>query len=809
MTTSITHDDKITIAVGASRKELHWRNKEMLWSKLVEKLSTTHRTHETYAEYLAFKKDLQDKTKDVGGFVGGYLTGGRRKPGNVANRQLVTLDIDFGHPDIWEDFTLMYGNAAVLYSTHKHKPDEPRLRLIVPLDRPVFADEYIAIARRIAGAVGIECFDDTTFQPSRLMYWPSTSKDGEYLFKLQDGEWLNADAVLAGYHDWRDASEWPVSSRVDKAIQSHIKKQGDPLEKPGIVGAFCRTYGIAEVIAKYLQDVYEACDTEDRYSYTEGSTSGGLVVYEDKYAFSHHGTDPVSGKLCNAFDLVRLHKFGLRDEDAREGTPGNKLPSYTAMMDFCTKDPQVRKQIGSERLQEAASDFADVQVEELEVIDDEWLALLDVDRKGNYLSTINNIILILNNDPRLKNAVALDEFENREIARRHLPWRKVTPLTKYLTDADDAGLWHYLEKSYGINNVSKMQAAMSQVLRDNGFHPVRNYLDGLDWDGEPRLDSLLVDYLGAPDTDYVRAVTRKTLCAAVARIYRPGIKFDYVLVLVGKQGQGKSQIIDRLGRQWFSDSFGTIQGKEAFEQIQGVWLVEMGELAGLKKSDVETIKHFVSKREDRYRVAYGRRVENFPRQCIFFGTTNNRDFLRDPTGNRRFWPVDTQEAAPAKNVFTDMVDEEIDQVWAEAVYYYQKGEALYLSKELEEEAFAMQQEHSEQDERTGMIQKYLDTLLPDSWEAMDIYQRRAYLQGDEIQETGTRRRNKVCVAEIWCEVLNGHQKDMSRFNTKDIHNILKGLQEWEVSPKGKAKFGFYGVQIAYNRVASKVKAVGI
>lgn len=799
----ITHDATIDIATGRSRKETSWKNKEMLWSELVEKLSTTHRTAETYNEYLTAKKTRQDEIKDIGGFVGGYLNGGRRKSGSVVHRQLITLDIDFAQAGFWDDFTFLYGNAAVLYSTHKHTTESPRLRLILPLDRLVTSDEYIPIARRIAGNLGINNFDHTTFEPSRLMYWPSTAKDGVFEFQYQDGPFMCADEVLNTYHNWNDTSEWPVSDKQYNIIQQAIKKQGDPLEKPGIIGAFCRTYNIHEAIELFLDDVYDACDIEGRYTYKEGSTAAGLVTYDDKYAYSHHGTDPTSGKLCNAFDLVRLHKFGLKDEDVREGTPGNKLPSYTAMMEFSTKDPKVRKLIGTERLQDAHTDFEGEEFTEVEIIDTEWLAELDVDTKGNYYSTINNVVLILENDPKLKQCLAFNAFEQREIAKRDLPWRKVTYHTRYLTDNDDAGIRHYLENTYGITGVQKINDAVALVLHKNSFHPVKEYLSKLHWDGEQRIDTLLIDYLGAEDNEYIRAVTRKTLVAAVARIFKPGIKFDYALILVGKQGIGKSSIVNKLGGDWYSDSFGNLQNKEALESIQGVWLMEIGELAGLRKADVETIKHFISKREDRYRVAYGRRTENFPRQVVFFGTTNNRDFLRDPTGNRRFWPVDTMEQQPAKSVFVDLAESEIAQVWAEAVELFKQGEPLYLSKEVEEMAYKVQAEHSEQDERAGLIQKYLDTLLPDDWDVKSVYDRRAWLAGDELQAEGKQQRDRVCAAEIWCEVLGGQQKDMNRFNTKEIHDIMRKIEGWEPY-KTKMRIPSYGIQRAYIRIKNSV-----
>lgn len=800
-------DGLIDIATGRSRKETNWKNKEILWSQLVSKLSTTHRTAETYGEYISSKKTRQDEIKDIGGFVGGFLTGGRRKATSVIHRQLLTLDIDYGEPGVWEDFQLCYDNAAAVYSTHKHSPEAPRYRLILPLDRPVFPDEYTAIARRIAGVIGIELFDHTTFEPSRLMYWPSTPKDAEFIFDYQDGPWLIADDILASYRDWKDSSEWPVSQRNYNIIQRDIKKQGDPLEKPGVVGAFCRTYSISETIENFLSDVYEPCDMENRYTFKEGSTAAGLVVYDDKYAFSHHGTDPTSGKLCNAFDLVRLHHFSLKDEEVKEGTPGNKLPSYEAMVAFATKDANVRIQLTTEKISNAKTDFAQAFKEEDNdaPVSDDWKAQLGVDRKGNFYNTIDNAVLFLENDPWLRNNIAYDKFEQRAIARRNLPWRKITPATKYLTDRDDDNLVHYLETTYQFSP-SKISLALSVIYERHSFHPVVDYLKSLVWDGQERLEEVLIDYLGAEDSEYVRAVTRKTLVAAVSRVFQPGIKFDYLLTLVGKQGVYKSSLFDKLGREWFSDSFSTVQGKEAYEQIQGVWIVEMGELAGLKKADVESIKHYISKRVDRYRVAYGKRVENFPRQCIFIGSTNKLDFLRDPTGNRRFWPIDLTRGVPVKHVFEDLSADEVNQIWAEAVKCYKGYEPLYLPAELEQVAIGIQKEHSEYDERAGLIQRYLDTKLPLNWEELGVYERRAYLSDEaDLKAPGVTVRQRVCAAEIWCEVLGGLQKDMSSHNTKELHNIMRNMEGWEEF-KSRTVFGKYGNQKGYYRLKNHTTA---
>ncbi|RYD55651.1 MAG: hypothetical protein EOP56_15140 [Sphingobacteriales bacterium] len=784
----LKHDGLFDIAIGKNRHEKNWQNKQMLLSDLFIRLQQTHKTPETIREYLAAPKSRQDEIKDIGGFVGGYLQNGKRKKDHVAHRQLVTLDLDFAEPDIWGMFELIYGYAAAMYSTHKHTEAKPRLRLVMPLDREVYADEYVAIARRIAGDLGIEQFDNTGFQPERLMYWPSTPKDVDYYFKHQDGPWLSADQVLSTYHDWRDSSEWPVSEQFSAVIQNAIKKQGDPLEKTGVIGAFCRAYTIQEAIEKFLFDVYAPCDMEGRYTYIEGSTAGGLVIYEDKFAFSHHGTDPTSNKLCNAFDLVRIHKFGNKDDNTSASTPANKRPSFIAMQDFATSDKDVKRVMFSEREAQLKDDFADefpADDEEAEEDNSEWKSeKLEVNRQGIPYATIDNLVNILENDTRLKGRFKKDIFSGRELIIGRLPWRNDSVDT-YIKDSDIANLKYRLKLWHSIVVTSALiEDALQVVYQRNSFHAVRDYLNSLVWDQQERIDTLLIDYLGAKDTEYTRHVTRKAIVAAVARVFRPGCKFDNMLVLVGEQGIGKSTILNRLGRQWFSDSFNfhmLKNGKEAPEQIQGAWLVEIGELAGLRKTEVESAKSFLSKQEDRFRMSYGRRLEYFPRQCVFFGTTNNREFLQDVTGNRRFWPVDTKVQPPIKSVFTDLTEDEIGQVWAEALYLYKHNEPLHLSPEIEELAAAEQQEHAEWDDRTGEIQQYLDTLLPDpeTWRNIKVEDRQGWYRGGTstfltVQEHGTHQRNVVSVSEIWREMLQDRQP-MSKANTKHVHTILQQL----------------------------------
>lgn len=800
----MTYDGELDIAIGLSARSKVWSNKKLKWSELVSRLGEENKTTETFKEFVSASKEDQLKIKDVGGYVGGYLRGGKRSPANVVHRQLMTLDLDFAHKDLWDDFTLQFDNAAVLHGTHKHSDASPRYRLIMPLSREVTADEYVAISRKIAGIIGIDLFDNSTFETNRLMFWPSTPKDMDYYFKVQDGPWIDADEILNSYADWKDSSLWPTASSRFEAVDRAVKKQEDPTIKRGLIGAFCRTYSIPEAIETFLPDTYVPSALEGRYTYTKGSASAGLIVYEDKFAYSHHGTDPCGGKLCNAFDLVRIHKFGHLDDKVKD--PSSKLPSVSAMEEFVRNDPDTKTTIANDHINSAKYEFADPEhdrtqeeVVEKEVDPEaesvEWMKELEVDTRGAYLSSDANLNLIFANDPRLKRLFRQNDFDGKRYVFGNLPWRRVVK-PELVKNVDYSGVRNYLGCVYGITSSLKIDDAMALEFERNHFHPILDYLNDLKWDGIQRVDKLLIDYMGADDNIYSREAIRKMLVGAVARVMNPGVKFDLVLMLVGPQGSGKSTFIKKLGKSWFSDTFLTVQGKEALEQIQGAWLIEIAELSGLRKAEVESVKHFISKSEDSFRPAYARTSEIYPRQCVFFGTTNDSEFLRDPTGNRRFMPVDVVPNNAKKDVFMEL-DDEIDQIWAEAVVLYKSKEKLYLSHEAEKIAKNEQSSHSESDERKGIIEAYLERQLPDNWDSMDLYQRRDFLV-DELNPKGTTLRDCVCVAEIWCECLGRNREDMDRYKTREINDLLKSMPEWE-SCKASKRFPIYGKQKYYVR----------
>lgn len=787
------------IAVGNSRMDKKWKNKDMSWDDFEQKCSQTIRTTETVAEYRKMSKPGQDNAKDVGGFVGGALKQGKRKNGFVDGRSMLTLDLDHAVSEVWDAVTMLFDFKCLMYSTHKHTPEAPRVRLIIPLSREVSAEEYAPVSRMVAKDIGMEMVDDTCHEAARLMYWPSTSSDGVFWFESQDGPMLNPDDILARYKDWHDTSEWPMSSRQSEIVKRTIAKQADPLEKEGMVGAFCRAYSIQEAIDTFIPDIYKSSAMAGRYDYIPADSSAGVVIYDDKFAYSHHATDPACGQLMNAFDVVRIHKYGALDDKAKLDTVPSKMPSFKAMVDFAIKDEKVKLQLAKERELQAADDFDDVN-------DVNWQTKLELDKNGGISESLTNFVTILRYDQRL-HEIAYNEHSCGISIRdaELLPWDQLKP---GWSDADLAALTAYLDRVYHIFSPSKLKNALLTITAERSFHPIKEYLEGLPaWDGKKRLETLLIDYLGAEDNSYVRAVTRKTLVAAVARIYEPGIKFDTVLVLSGPQGIGKSMFFAKLGGIWFSDSLtiSDMRDKTGAEKLQGFWIMEIGEMNGIKKVEVETVKSFASRQDDKFRVAYGTVVESHPRQCVICGTSNSQHFLRDVTGNRRFWPV--QVTGECSLHPWNMDKPLLEQIWAEVLTLYNAGEELILKGNDAEMAAEKQQEALENDDREGLVREYLDKLLPADWAKLSLSEKRMYLAGDEFttqNRAGVALRDKVCNLEIWSECFGREPANIRKQDSYELNAIMAKLDGWkryDGNKSGKLSFKDYGSQIAYVRTA--------
>ena len=781
------------IAYGNSRMDKKWKNTDISWEDFCSRVKTTQRTTETVEEYRKMRKGGQDSIKDVGGFVGGHLKDGRRKKGNVLSRSMLTLDMDYGTSTIWEEISTFFPYQCCIYSTHKHTPEHPRLRLIIPLLRDVGEEEYAAVSRMVAKEIGIDLFDDTTYEPERLMYWPSTSRNGIFVYEEKDGSLLDPDVFLNKYDDWRDTSTWPVSSRQSEVIDRSLKEQADPLSKEGVIGTFCRTYSVSSAIDTFLKDIYEPSAMTGRYDYIPADSSAGVILYDDKFAYSHHATDPASGRLLNAFDLVRIHKFGHLDDRATESTPPSKLPSFVNMCEFAIQDDEVKAQFTKERMEQATIDFTE----------DNWQTALELDKQGKIKDTLDNIVLIIRNDSELE-SIAFNKHRDGIDARDGLPWEQ---MKGGWNDSDNAALKVYLSNKYGIYSPTKTKDAILAVAAERSYHPIKEYLDHLpEWDGTDRVETLLIDYFNATDNSYTRAVTRKMMVAAVARIVHPGTKFDSVLILNGPQGIGKSTFFAKLAGDWFSDSLTLtdMKDKAGPEKLQGYWILELGELAGMRKTDVEVVKSFISRSDDKYRASYGVNVESHPRQCIIVGSTNAESgFLRDITGNRRFWPV--RISGDGKRKAWQMSVYDVEQIWAETLVLYAKGEKLYLEGSDVELATNEQADAMESDEREGLVRAYLDTLLPDDWNALSLYERRNYLNGSEFggeSRVGTVERTLVCNMEIWCECFGRDASAMKPADSYAIAGIMKKINGWnkyQGNKNGTSNFPIYGRQRCYEK----------
>ena len=778
---------ELAIAYGNNRQAKKWVNKTTSFDELKERLKVTIRTTESAEEYAKFSKAQKDNAKDHGGFVAGALKGGRRKIDTVELRSMVALDGDRIDKTFLENYETSAPYTSVLYTTHSSTDENPRVRLIFPLTRDVTPEEFVAVSRYLAQMLGIDYFDECSYQPNQLMYWPSTPSNGSFVYKEVDKNWLNPDEILNAHPEWTDPTRLPTSSRESKANTVANQKVQDPLEKDGIVGLFNRVYfPISKAIEAFLSDVYEPTENENRYHLIESSSIAGVEIKEEgKFVYSHHAKDPAYLKLCNAFDIVRIHKFG--DDDDKK--------SFRDMCEFAMQVDEVKVLAANERLALAEEDFS--------ADGDDWKTRLKYQPKASLLeNSVYNLNLILNNDPDFRN-FAYNELANRIQVTGSLPWERPEG-NKFWRDADTAQLKSIIDIRYLPFSSRNHDVAFTKIADDRRFHPIRNYLDSLPvWDGTKRVEDVFIKYLKADDTEYIRTVTRKTFAAAVARIYVPGIKFDCVPVLDGDQGIGKSTIVkDLVTADYYSEtlSLTDMDDKSGAEKLQGFWVVEIGELAGMRKADIEKVKAFLSTSDDKYRPSYGKVVESHPRQCIVIATVNGeRGYLRDITGNRRFWIIKVHQKKQKKTwSFTEKYRQ---QFWAEAKEIWKSGEKLYLEGDILEEAEKAQKGAMETDERVGMVEEYLNTPLPTDWDEMDLFARRNYLNGSEFggaQHIGTIARTSVSNAEIWCECLNHSLPDLKTTDSYQIAALMAQINGWERTTNIK-RLPIYGRQRLYQK----------
>lgn len=782
----------------------------MTWDELLTNLNDYQVSDETLAEYLAWPKDRQLKKKDVGWFAGAAFEG-RRSNATARSFDLISLDIEGGGEETWAALAAIDpmlsgdGFEHFIGSTRKHSAQAPRLRVVIPLSREATPDEAEALRRAIASRIGMGLVDPTCLRTAQVSFWPSRCADGAQVTERVEGPWLDVDAALRRYYPsgWEDASAWPRhGSESEEQHARAMKHAGDPSTKPGLVGHFCALWDVPRAAAEFLPGVYEIADDGERATFTGGTSANGAVIYDGgAFIYSHHATDPCGGKLCNAWDMVRLHRFGHLDAKAKGDTPVNRLPSQGAMQELAGSLEQVRARValggGSGAPMSAAQEFADeARVEAVTRL----AGRLEVTKSGDVRASHDNVVQILREHPALAGAIGINRNSGLTVWRRFAPWHDRFRRQQRIheseglcySDHDDILLRAFIRTEFpGLELVplQVIREAVMLVANEGTFHPIREYLEHLPaWDGVQRVGTMLRDYAGAEDTPYVRGVSRVMMVASVARIMDPGCKYESMPVLIGAQGVGKSRLAAALAgnRAWFVDSLPPVDSKDAVELIRGAWWVEVAELANMNRAEVEHVKAFLSRQVDKARLAYERSAQEFPRQCVMLGTTNDEAPLRDQTGNRRFWPVVVGQMDPEAVALVR------DQLYAEALALWRSGSRLYLEGEEAQGASEAQAAAMPQDAVGEVIDAWLDGHAKS---------RRAPSEGGwDDDETGARRRDVVCIRQIAVEAL-GHSEtgtDWPSWLQLAIRRHMQARGDFEGS-RVAARVPGYGVAKAYRR----------
>lgn len=753
----------------------------------VRRISAPIVTEETFAEFMAMEKSAQMKLKDHGGFVAAVSTDGSRKKEAILARTMLTLDLDDADVTTLETIKTNAFCKLWVHSTRKHTSEKPRLRLIVPLKEPVEAERYEVLARFFAQELNVlEACDPAGFRAAQLMLWPTVSADmlDDFVFyESSNDDLLDVNAFLAEF-DKNNLLKWPRKRSETKSIAREVADvNDDPRSKSGVVGAFCRTFTIKEAIEKFLAHVYAPSRVaENRFDLIAADSVGGLVIYDQIYAYSFHSKDEAAGQRLTAYDIVRIHLFGELDKDVSQGTPFSRFPSNVEMAKFALGIKEVRANLFS-NLPPKTSVSDDLKVK------------LDFTVDGKIRNTLHNVALILEFDEALQ-GICQNSFTNKLTVSDEVPWR-----TKHgdFCDKDFSALAHYYSCNYGLEVSDRtLLNALNVIASKRTFHPVLDWLNGLaEWDNVPRLENYLIKYLGATDNDYVRFVSKIIVISAIARVMEPGLKYEIVPVLVGTQGSGKSTIFNKLFGEWFSDALtlSDMHDKASIEKMEGILCFEIAELSGMAKADLELVKAFISRRVDKCRFAYGRVVVTTPRQCVFVATTNQVEgFLRDISGNRRFAPVEVTGKTEIHP--WDMTTDTITQIWAEALYYYNNGDfKLYFDGTIKDAAEVEQKSFLVHDERRGLVEEFLAKPIPYDGSS-------AIVQNKDLP---LRLRTTVSNMEIFVECFGKNKADFNRYkDAPDIAQIMASIGGWKMTRE--FRMTPYGRQRCYVREATTAES---
>ena len=727
----------------------------------------------TFEEFVGWAEEPADH-KECGNYIFGTLRGGRRTKNNVVSRSAVQLDADQATEETWDALRDL-GVRGLVHTTYSSAPDGLRLRAILPLDRLVTPDEYVHIVAVLLDRLGEEAFDPGSLQPERYMFRPAVDPKNRdwYRFEELHGPLLSADDLLADFTEDLSTAPTPRPS----------KNKRDPREIEGTVGAFNRAYSLPEAIEKFGIP-YEPAG-EGRYQLVGARGFAGVHEVTPDLIYSHHAGDPAYGQTLSAFDLVRVHLYGILDENVPADTPINKLPSTEAALQALSTDPKVVEEI-------VGDDFSD-DPEDPSAPSRSWvLDLVRSPRTGEVRDVVANWDLITANDPVFRSLV-WDELELTVKTTADLPWRDLERGDQF-TGSDRAALSLHIERAYGIRPPrALLDDLVAVVAHKNPVNPVRDYLESLEWDGVPRVEEALP---GVEHNQYTRLVARKVLVAAVARMFEPGIKWDYSLIIYGTEGRGKTFWVNRMSKGW-NAALGDIHSKDTLLTMQRSWIVTSDEGFSMKKSDADSLKEFLTRTHDVFRLPYEREVMSYPRHCVIWGTTNDPTFLRRQEGNRRYLIIHAEHEVD----FEALTDDYVDQVWAEAVHLYRAGEPLFLDKEGSAIAAQAREAYIEEDTLTGVIQEWLNQPVPANWDDMSPEARILWRAeaADDLGPVGTHKIQQTCSAQIWVECLGRSLGDRRRNDLLDIASSLRSLPGWRPVP-GRTRVPNYGPQLVFERV---------
>lgn len=858
---------KYTLTVFKNRFQTTGRKIERTFEELYLGFKNNYKiTKERFSAYEQADKQTQGNIKDVGGFIGGETENNRRVNGIKITRQLLTLDIDVSKSGVLPYLERNVDFYCLVYTTHSHSPEKNRFRIVAPLSREVNADEYEALGRRIAYNIenpehetfkGL--FDETTFQANRLMFLPSVSMDGEYICELLNLDMLadeqkiiDVDKVLDDYNDRNDIYEWFAPEKQDKTmIGKNTLTNKSPLKAKGLVGAFNRTYSITQAIDKFLPHIYVKEKRNDRYTFVGGdSYGGGLVLNDDTIFYSHHGTDPANLFYRSAFDLVRIHLFGKYDskftpeKEIEDGVYEN-TESFLKMIEFCKDNTEVvlnsDANLALRQRLEKQQDFIQdnftistdkddlflepvlnedgIEVVEPEIVDEKevarkekeedetWLALL-----GNIKSKVGKMDVIFDHDSIVGNLFYYDTFRDNICFDRQAYWHSTFTKGQPLQDRDMSHIRVHLEKVYDITGAAAIDDAIVVEADKIQRNKVLDWFESLEWDGTERLETFFNEFFKVPLNPFTRSAFKHWLVGAVSRIYRAGSPMDLLLIIKGAQGIGKSLFFKKLATidfnmpedHLYSDTKIDFQkSKDSYEQLEGIWIYEWKELAGMNMSDQESIKAFVDKTEDKFRRSYGRRNVELKRRVAFGGTTNEKTPLRDRSGNRRFLVMESgleqHECYINKpHIFTQELR---DQLIAEAIDLYKGGFDIFNWTEEELEWWEKTNDDNlTENDLNGIIGAYLTMKKPINWYSLSMDQMRDYYRNyDFVNDKSndlyySKERlmtyDKVCVRELWTIVINNNKASIDRYH-RDL--IIASVEHngW-MQTKTQARFGHFG-----------------